>query len=309
MLDSESSNKIINIAIVILHYNDLALTSNYMENIKSLNWGSLNYKIIIVDNCSPDGSGTQLNANFAKDKLVDVILSKENLGFAKGNNLGISYAYERYGCGLIAVSNNDIQIQDKDFFIKLWDVYNNSSAAVIGPDIFSLNKNIHQSPISQSIMDFANLKSLEQSIAKKLKFLHVIKKFHIYNLLSVAKRKIRGKVGNDSILYDEAQNNVVLHGAFFVLTNRYMEKHPKGLFPGTFLYMEEHILAYICIKDNLELLYDPNLKVFHLDGYTTLKQKSDKCSKFIFELNETLKSCNVFEKLIGEYETKGNGYE
>lgn len=306
MLDFDSSNKTIDIAIVILHYNDLVLTSNYIENIKALNWNSLTYKIIVVDNYSPDGSGKQLDVNFAQDEFVDVILSKDNLGFAKGNNLGICHAYECYGCDLIVVSNSDIQIQDKDFFIKLWEIYNNSNSAVIGPDIFSLNKNIHQSPISQQIMDFKSLKLLEQSISKKLKLLNIIKKLHIYNSLSIIKRKIRGKVGNDSVLYDEVQNNVVLQGAFFVLTKRYMSKHPLGLFPETFLYMEEHILAYICQKENLKLLYNPNLKVIHLDGYTTLKHKSDKCSKFIFELTETLKSCNVFEKLICEYETKGN---
>ena len=111
-----------------------------------------------------------------------------------------------------------------------------------------------------------------------------------------------GKSGKDSYLYDKKQYNVVLQGAFFVLTKKYLNKHPEGLYPGTFLYMEELILFYICFKENLDILYDPELKVLHFDGVSTRNKKNDRCDKYLFEMIETLKSCNVFEKVISEYE-------
>lgn len=292
----------IDISIVVLHYNDYELTVNYVNNIQSLNWDNLNYKIIIVDNCSPDGGGNYLKTKYIFDEYVDVIISPINLGFAKGNNLGICFANENYHSDLIVVSNNDIQIQDYDFFIKLWSTFQKNNVAIIGPDIYSTDKNIHQSPINQQILNKEQLLIFEKNISKKIKYLRVIKKLKVYNILSDLKRCLLGKSGKDSYLYDKKQYNVVLQGAFFVLTKKYLNKHPEGLYPGTFLYMEELILFYICFKENLDILYDPELKVLHFDGVSTRNKKNDRCDKYLFEMIETLKSCNVFEKVISEYE-------
>ena len=157
----------IDISIVVLHYNDYELTVNYVNNIQSLNWDNLNYKIIIVDNCSPDGSGNYLKTKYIFDEYVDVIISPINLGFAKGNNLGICFANENYHSDLIVVSNNDIQIQDYDFFIKLWSTFQKNNVAIIGPDIYSTDKNIHQSPINQQILNKEQLLIFEKNISKR----------------------------------------------------------------------------------------------------------------------------------------------
>ena len=71
-------------------------------------------EIILIDNDSTDGSGERLHADFP-----DVIYhkTKENIGFAGGNNVGIKIAIEG-GADFIMLLNNDT-IVDKDFMQPL----------------------------------------------------------------------------------------------------------------------------------------------------------------------------------------------
>jgi GT2 family glycosyltransferase len=58
-------------------------------------------EIIVVDNASSDGSSEMITAKFPAVKLIR---SEENLGFAKGNNVGIRQCQGRY----IALVNPDV---------------------------------------------------------------------------------------------------------------------------------------------------------------------------------------------------------
>lgn len=286
------------ISVVILHYNNSEMTINYINNLKKLNWGILEKHFIVVDNCSPDYSGKYLFDIYKNSDDVTVILNSVNMGFAKGNNLGIKYAANQLMSELIIVSNNDIYIEDIDFPQKLWNIYQNSSAAVIGPDIYSLNKKIHQSPIRKNYLNEKQLKEQLIHIDHMLKKIHIIDFFHLYNFISRVKRLFGMRPGKEGVAYNIEQCNVVLQGAFFVLSRQYMESYTDGLYNGTFLYMEEDILAYRCKIKNLKTLYTPKLKVFHYDGYSTNNCLKGRCAKYIFELEETRKSCGVMLKLL-----------
>lgn len=286
------------ISIVILHYNELDLTQKYIKNIIDLNWKEIIFHIIVVDNASPDGSGKELYRIYDASSVVDVILNVENLGYAKGNNVGIQYAKRTFNSDLYIVSNNDIVINDKEFPSKLYDVYKSSSVAVIGPDIFSLTKNIHQSPIRQTVLSVGDLLRLQRHLELKLRLLKLIQITRSYNLISKIKRVMGMKSGQEGFEYQKAQKNVVLHGAFFVLTKQYLDKFSDGLYDKTFLYLEEDILAYRCDINNLDTIYEPKLKVLHYDGYSTHKLKKNRCKKYMFELEETRKSCGIMLELI-----------
>jgi GT2 family glycosyltransferase len=58
-------------------------------------------EVIVVDNASADGSAEMIEARFPNVKLIK---SSENLGFSKGNNLGIRQCQGRY----IALVNPDV---------------------------------------------------------------------------------------------------------------------------------------------------------------------------------------------------------
>ena len=85
----------INTAFVILHYNTLDETHKCINSIKELT-GAEEAKIIIVDNASPNNTGSILAEEYESDTMVDVLLRNENGGFSAGNNAGCEYAVQKY---------------------------------------------------------------------------------------------------------------------------------------------------------------------------------------------------------------------
>ena len=71
------------LSIVIVNYQTFELTKNTIESVFKHDY-SFNLEIIVVDNASSDDSLAKLQ-NYFKDK-VKFIASKENNGFAAGNN-------------------------------------------------------------------------------------------------------------------------------------------------------------------------------------------------------------------------------
>lgn len=103
------------VGIILVNYNGYEDTKECIESIKKNTYH--NYKIIIVDNASPDGSGKLLDNEYSGDKDIIVILNRENAGFSEGNNIGLKYASEEK-LDYVLMLNNDT-IVDSDFLYKL----------------------------------------------------------------------------------------------------------------------------------------------------------------------------------------------
>ena len=71
------------IAFEILHYMALDSTEMSVEYIRK-NIDTENYVILIVDNCSPDGSGETLKEKYKDTDKVIVVCNSSNQGFTKG---------------------------------------------------------------------------------------------------------------------------------------------------------------------------------------------------------------------------------
>ena len=77
------------LSIIIVNYNTKRLTLDCLRSIFSYLDGKISFEVIIVDNGSRDGSKEAFREfGLARDN-VHVIESDTNLGFAKGNNIGI----------------------------------------------------------------------------------------------------------------------------------------------------------------------------------------------------------------------------
>lgn len=103
------------VGIILVNYNGYEDTKECIESIKKNTYH--NYKIIIVDNASPDESGKLLDNEYSGDKDIIVILNRENAGFSEGNNIGLKYASEEK-LDYVLMLNNDT-IVDSDFLYKL----------------------------------------------------------------------------------------------------------------------------------------------------------------------------------------------
>ncbi|MDF2883285.1 MAG: glycosyltransferase, group 2 family protein [Clostridiaceae bacterium] len=284
-------------SIVILHYNLISETIKCVNSLKKILPEKHEVKIIIVDNGSNNDTGNKLKDAFKKDSTVDVICTNRNLGFAKGNNIGYVYALENYNPDFIVLSNNDILIEQMDFFDAITKVEENASFSVCGPDILNPNKMIHQNPhyLEGYTIDSINRLIVHNSIKLLvLKFLRLCKAYEL--LLRIKKRLIKNVYCTNN--YDKEQVNVVLSGAFLIFSKRFMAEFPKGLFSETFMYMEEDILYYMCMKRKLNIVYTPQLKVIHNEGMATKAETSSAINKNIFETKYTLDSAKIFKRLM-----------
>lgn len=69
---------------VVLHYCTLDMTKKCIAAIQE-KMAQADYEIVVVDNASGNGTGKDLAECYKDTEHVSVLLSKENLGFAKGN--------------------------------------------------------------------------------------------------------------------------------------------------------------------------------------------------------------------------------
>lgn len=94
------------VMIVILNWNGKDDTIVCLDSLSKLDY--TNYEVIVVDNGSTDGSQKEIKRRFPMVKLVE---NKENLGFAKGNNIGIRIALEDSNVKYIFLLNNDTKVE------------------------------------------------------------------------------------------------------------------------------------------------------------------------------------------------------
>ena len=149
------------VCFVILHYMALDETVQCVESI--LNNIEGEKKVIVVDNCSPNGTLADLRARYETVPDVDVIGTDSNLGFARGNNFGYQYAVSRYDPDFAVVMNNDMEITQRDFIAQMVKSYSEYGFAVMGPDIYSTKKKYHQNPQTRKM---PTRKDLESSCRK-----------------------------------------------------------------------------------------------------------------------------------------------
>ena len=97
------------VSVITINYNQ---SNDTLDLIKSLEQCSFrDFEVIVVDNASPSDRPEIITEKFPS---VVLLKSKENLGFAGGNNLGIKEAKGEY----LLFINNDVEVE-KDFFEPL----------------------------------------------------------------------------------------------------------------------------------------------------------------------------------------------
>lgn len=74
--------------LVSVTYNRLDFTKQTIPNIRETASNNIPYMLTVVDNGSSDGTQEYLKGLFEQRIIDNLILSKENLGVAKGSNLG-----------------------------------------------------------------------------------------------------------------------------------------------------------------------------------------------------------------------------
>lgn len=112
-------------AVVLLNYNNLTDTRECVNSLLAL---PQPVQIILVDNASTEKGIEEIASLTPQIKLIQ---SNTNVGFGRGNNLGIRWALQHTDCEYIFILNNDTTIEP-DAIIQLetfMDAYENVGLA------------------------------------------------------------------------------------------------------------------------------------------------------------------------------------
>lgn len=292
------------IGFVILNYNTPEETKNCVKSIEE-RLDTQDFHIVIVDNYSSDNSGAQLQKEFAKNQAITVLPNNENMGFAKGNNVGFAFAKHDLNCDFIVMLNSDTYLLQDDFATIIFEEYNKSKFAILGPRVISPKHLYSDNPGRNTVMSMRELDNYVWKVRIHLYLNHLQIEKPANDLLALLK-KWKGKQGlSTETAGDESwkkirHENVLLHGCCLVFSPAYIERF-DGLDSRTFLYLEEDILFTKMMKEQLLTVYNPKLKIFHTEDVSTdliwkrpiLKRRNN----YVF----ILQSAKVLRAVLTEY--------
>lgn len=101
------------VSIVIPNYNGVSLLEKYLpDTVRAIQFAQVPFELIIVDDCSTDGSVDFILANYPEARLL---VNASNRGFSYTCNQGIREAEME----LVLLLNSDVSLSE-DYFAKLW---------------------------------------------------------------------------------------------------------------------------------------------------------------------------------------------
>jgi GT2 family glycosyltransferase len=105
--ETELQEKIVNymnqLSIIIVSYNSFSIILKCLKDLLSSN----NFRIIVVDNASRDGSAEKIKKSFPG---VEIIALPQNIGYGRAANVGLCHVTTPYALLL----NPDLMVADKD---------------------------------------------------------------------------------------------------------------------------------------------------------------------------------------------------
>jgi GT2 family glycosyltransferase len=218
----------IELSIITINYNGLNDTCALIESIPFND----KLEVIVVDNASKEDEATILQDRYSH---IRVIRSKENLGFAGGNNLGIKAAQGNY----LFLVNNDTIFKEFNVQALINRLESSSGIGIVCPKIrFAWDQN----PIQ-----YAGYTPLSE--------------------VTVRNQAI-GFGEKDQGQYDTAHPTPYAHGAAMLIKREALEK--VGLMPECyFLYYEELDWSMMFTRAGYQIWYEPTCTIYHKESQAT----------------------------------------
>lgn len=234
-----------NLSIIIVSWNVRDLLRKCLKSIYEKTQG-IEFEVIVVDNASKDNSAQMVLKEFPQ---VTLIASNENMGFARGNNMGLEQASGKY----VLFMNPDMELVENSF-PKLIELMNKdsqialSTCQLIYPD-GSLQRNVKNNPgtcdqilILLKLHHFFQPKCLKKYLAKNFD-------------------------------YSKEQEVKQIMGAF-IFANAEIIKKPEGWDSSYFVWWEDLDLCKRVQDAGYKILYTPITKVMHYEAKAFEQQQS-----------------------------------
>lgn len=225
------------VSIIILNYNQLKVTCEFIDSTKSLTYP--NYEIIMVDNASVDDPTAHIQRNYPAVKLIR---NKKNLGFTGGNNVGIRAGKGEY----FLIINNDTEVVP-DLLDRMLEPFDRDPlVGVVSPKIRYFSH--------PTIIQYAG--------------------FTEVNPFTGRNKPIGGNMV-DHGQFDTPCYTAYAHGAAMMVKREVIEK--VGLLPDIFfIYYEELDWSAHIRRAGYKVFYQPSALIYHKESITMGKESAMK---------------------------------
>lgn len=215
------------VSIITINYNQLQLTCQLLDSLRNVTYPAV--EVIVVDNHSKEDPTSVIREHYPEVKLI---VSKENLGFAGGNNLGIAASHGEY----IFFLNNDTEVD----------------AAALEPLVELFQTHPDAGVASSMLLYFNSGETIQYAGSSRI------------NPFTGRSRRI-GHMEKDIGQYKEVQETELAHGAAMMVPRRVIDK--VGMMPEFFfLYYEEVDWCESIKRAGHKIFFVPASKVYHKES-------------------------------------------
>lgn len=243
------------ISFVLLYYKAYEDTIECIESLLKLSVENCSIHIILVDNNSNDGKYEILKKQYC-DNNMHWLQTTENLGYAKGNNVGVRFAKEELKSDWVIILNTDTVIRQNNFCQKIMELYERENYYVLGPQVLGYYDGLSQSPLQKHVSKNIYkiwLNNLMHLIAWQTNLVVFIRKFRKRNVVNFSKPT------------EAEKYTCVCHGSCLIFSPAFLKRF-NGFDDRTFLYREEAILFYVLHKLGLKTLFSDEIVILHKGG-------------------------------------------
>lgn len=266
------------VSIIIVNYHSAGMVIDCIHSIREKT-KKLNYEIIVVDNASGEDQRKALADAFGDS--ITLIVSEENLGFGKANNLGAARAKGKY---LFLLNPDTILVNDAVSVLHDY-LEANPGVGVAGGNLYAPD----MTPAPSFCRSFDDL----ESERKKAGWRYLIGN-KIHDKLLARSGKVRPV---SEFNHTEAPEKVAyIFGADMMLQKAVFDR-VRGFDPDFFMYGEEEELTWRIAQLGLDVMCVPAAKIIHLEGATVKKQNEFSARQFTMRMNGTL---TYFKKRFGD---------
>ena len=234
------------LSVIILNYNVRYFLEQCVLSVQKALEG-IEGEIIVVDNHSSDESCAMMKRLFPKVKLIE---NKENLGFPKGNNIGVAQAKGEYIC----ILNPDTVVAE-DTFSKIFNSKNwQQNTGILGCKLIDGTGNF----LPESKRGVPTPWVAFTKIFGLYKFFPRVKVFNQYYAQHLSENQ-SGKVD-------------ILVGAFMVM-KRELYTEIGGFDESCFMYSDDIDLSYRVLQKGKYNYYFHETVVIHYKGESTIRDE------------------------------------
>ncbi|WP_162051737.1 glycosyltransferase family 2 protein [Pontibacter pamirensis] len=233
----------VDISVIILNYNTFQLTCECIASVYEQTNG-ISFEIIIVDNGSKECNPDLFKGAFPAVKLIK---NNTNVGFAKGNNIGLQHASGK----TVLLLNSDTKLLNNALLFAFERLLKDPHAAAItGKVVYPHGEPQH---VAQN---FPSIPLLLSEIFRLYRFIPKNKWGEIY--------------AAHYFNYEQELYPDWIWATFFLIRREAISLLPGGKFPEDFfMYVEDKLWCYYLMKLGYKFIYSPLPRIVHYVAAST----------------------------------------